>query len=198
MFRFLKSFQIFEKFSDIWKVFRFFESCQIFWKLLWPETWHLRHRLHFWQLRSTIAVWPLNTEWWWQHSQFVRCLIYSLKKSDREGQWITSGVAYRGTACETRMGEKINISVKNWFRRKYFTGSQININWVQDDDWRTVVTFAHELGHNMGMRQRRWKWKSAISKITSFQAWLWPWSSLRWQRNHELRRSPKGLVALLQ
>jgi len=52
----------------------------------------------------------------------------------REGQWITSGVAYRGTACETRMG------------------SQININWVQDDDWRTVVTFAHELGHNMGMR----------------------------------------------
>ena len=78
MFRFLKSFQIFEKFSDIWKVFRFFESCQIFWKLLWPETWHLRHWLHFWQLRTTIwtiTMWPLNRERWWQHSQFLRCFI---------------------------------------------------------------------------------------------------------------------------
>jgi len=79
IFRFLKSFQMFEKFSDFLKVFRFFESFQIFWKFLWPETWHLRHWLHFWQLRTkiwTITLWPLNTEWWWQHSQFLRCLLY--------------------------------------------------------------------------------------------------------------------------
>ena len=25
------------------------KSFQIFGKFLWPETWHLRHRLHFWQ-----------------------------------------------------------------------------------------------------------------------------------------------------
>ena len=50
------------------KVFRYFESFQIFWKFFWPETWHLRHWLHFWQLRTTIwtiTLWPLNTEWWW-------------------------------------------------------------------------------------------------------------------------------------
>ena len=43
---------------------------------LWPNTWHLRHWLHFWQLRTTIltfTLWPLNKEWWWQHSQFLRC-----------------------------------------------------------------------------------------------------------------------------
>ena len=54
------------------------ESFQIFGKFLWPETWHLRHWLHFWQLRTTIwtiTLWPLNTEWWWQHSQFLRCLF---------------------------------------------------------------------------------------------------------------------------
>ena len=69
---------ILTEFSDFWKVFRFFESVQIFWKFLWPETWHLRHWLHFWQLRTTIwtiALWPLNTEWWWQHSQFLRCYL---------------------------------------------------------------------------------------------------------------------------
>ena len=47
------------------------------WKFLWPETWHLRHWFHFWQLRTTIwtiTLWPLNREWWWQHSQFLRCL----------------------------------------------------------------------------------------------------------------------------
>ena len=30
---------------------------------LWPETWHLRHWLHLWQLRTTIltfTLWPLN------------------------------------------------------------------------------------------------------------------------------------------
>ena len=39
-------------------------------------TWHLRHWLHFWPLRTTIltfTLWPLNKEWWWQHSQFLRC-----------------------------------------------------------------------------------------------------------------------------
>ena len=45
---------------------------------LWPETWHLRHWFHFWQLRTTIltfTLWLLNKEWWWQHSQFLRCFI---------------------------------------------------------------------------------------------------------------------------
>ena len=38
------------------------ESFQNFGKFLWPETWHLRHWLHFWQLRTTIwaiTLWPL-------------------------------------------------------------------------------------------------------------------------------------------
>ena len=68
-------------FSDLQKVFRFLGSFQSFWKFLWPETWHLRHWLHFWQLRTTIwtiTLWPLNREWWWQHSQFLRCFIGEL------------------------------------------------------------------------------------------------------------------------
>ena len=64
-----------------------FASVPYFWLLfhifgsprnLWPETWHLRHWFHFWQLRTTIltvTLWPLNKEWWWQHSQFLRCFI---------------------------------------------------------------------------------------------------------------------------
>ena len=39
------------------------------------DTW-----LHLWQLRTTIwtsTLWPLNTEWWWQHSQFLRCFLSS-------------------------------------------------------------------------------------------------------------------------
>ena len=44
-----------------------------------PDSWHLRHWLHFWQLRTTIltfTLWPLNKEWWWQHSQFLRCFLW--------------------------------------------------------------------------------------------------------------------------
>ena len=64
--------------TDLRQVFWFLGS---FWKFLWPETWHLRHWLHFWQLRTTIwtiTLWPLNREWWWQHSQFLRCLFCPL------------------------------------------------------------------------------------------------------------------------
>ena len=46
------------------------------WQFLWPNTWHLRHWLHCWQLRTTlltITLWPLNKEWWWKHLQFLRC-----------------------------------------------------------------------------------------------------------------------------
>ena len=56
----------------------------IFWEFsnfLKPETWHLRHWLHFWQLRTTIwtiTLWHLNREWWWQHSQFLQCLKSTL------------------------------------------------------------------------------------------------------------------------
>jgi len=55
-------------------------------------------------------------------------------QAERIGGWVTYGIAYPGTACKTR------------------SGSQININWVQREDWGTVLTFAHELGHNIGMR----------------------------------------------
>jgi len=55
-------------------------------------------------------------------------------QAERDGRFVTAGVAYRGTACETR------------------SGSQININWVQRKDFETALTFAHELGHNIGMR----------------------------------------------
>ena len=76
------------QFWQFWQIFgkhlRFAENFQIadfqiFWKFLWPETWHLRHWLHFWQLRTTIwtiTLWPLNIEWWWQHSQFLRCVLH--------------------------------------------------------------------------------------------------------------------------
>ena len=39
-------------------------------------TWHLIHWSHCRQLRTTvltITLWPLNKEWWGQHSQFLRC-----------------------------------------------------------------------------------------------------------------------------
>ena len=70
---------IFSIFWQFFNVFRFLGSFQSFWKFLWPETWHLRHWLHFWQLRTTIwtiTLWPLNREWWWQHSQFLRCFLW--------------------------------------------------------------------------------------------------------------------------
>ena len=87
IFRLLENFQIFEKFQIFWKIsdflkiFRFFESFQIFWKFLWPETWHLRHWLHCWQLRTTIltiTLWPLNKEWRGPHSQFLQCFYVNL------------------------------------------------------------------------------------------------------------------------
>ena len=53
--------------------------------------------------------------------------------SDNEGP---IGIAYRGTACHS------------------MTGLQININEVQDfGNLRyTADIYAHELGHNLGMR----------------------------------------------
>ena len=74
--RFLENFQMFRIFSD-------------FLKILWPDTWHLRHWLHCWQLRTTIltiTLWPLNKEWGGQHSQLLRCFVsllpcYELKMS---------------------------------------------------------------------------------------------------------------------
>ena len=57
----------------------FLKSCDL--KLDTWDTdymWHLRHWLHCWQLRTTIwtiTLWPLNREWWWQHSQFLRCFF---------------------------------------------------------------------------------------------------------------------------
>ena len=85
--------QILTIFDNFWKflkifdnVFRFAESFQIFGEFLWPETWHLRHWLHFWQLRTTIwtiTLWPLNREWWWQHSQFLRCFYIGKISRDK-------------------------------------------------------------------------------------------------------------------
>merc|ERR550517_1119599 len=65
-------------------------------------------------------------------SDYLKLII--CLNSERIGGWVTYGIAYPGTACKTR------------------SGSQININWVQREDWGTVLTFAHELGHNIGMR----------------------------------------------
>ena len=65
-----EKFQIFGNFSDFRKTNP---------RDLWPDTWYLRHWLHFWQLRTTIwtiTLWPLNIEWWWQHSQFLRCFHF--------------------------------------------------------------------------------------------------------------------------
>ena len=73
--QFLTILTIMTTFDNFWQ---FMWSFQCFWKFLWPETWHLRHWLHFWQLRTTtltITLWPLNREWWWQHSQFLRCFL---------------------------------------------------------------------------------------------------------------------------
>ena len=64
---------MFWKFSDFLKVF---------------VTSYLSHWLHFWQLRTmiwTITLWPLNTEWWWQHSQFLRCFV---KKTIDKKYWV--------------------------------------------------------------------------------------------------------------
>merc|ERR1719234_3123814 len=55
-------------------------------------------------------------------------------QAERDGRFVTTGIAGIGTACDTR------------------SGSQININWVQRKDFETVLTFVHELGHNIGMR----------------------------------------------
>ena len=69
------------------------ESFQIFGKFLWPETWHLRHWLHFWQLKTatlTNTLWPLNKEWQRQRLQFLRCFLRIIKlnqkKETKEGQ----------------------------------------------------------------------------------------------------------------
>ena len=87
--QFFTIFDNFWMFLDLRKVFRFLGSFQSFWKFLWPETWHLRHWLHFWQLRTTIwtiTLWPLNREWWWQHSQFLRCFYESVPYENQGGQ----------------------------------------------------------------------------------------------------------------
>ena len=63
--------------TDFWKFF------SDFLKILWPYTWHLRHWLHCWQLRTTlltITLWPLNKVWQGQHSQFLRCFNPFLKQ----------------------------------------------------------------------------------------------------------------------
>ena len=66
-----------------------FHSFHHFFEILWPENWHLRLWLHV-TLETlitlltienkiwTITLWPLNREWWWQHSQFLRCYYYYL------------------------------------------------------------------------------------------------------------------------
>ena len=69
------------------------ENFQIF-EILWPETWHLRHWLHCWQLRTTllrITLWPwiacdrdsilnswdvCNLQWYFWAEASLRYLIY--------------------------------------------------------------------------------------------------------------------------
>ena len=50
---------------------------------MWPETGHLRHWLHFLQLRTTIktlTLGPFNKEWWGQHSQLLQCFYECIPK----------------------------------------------------------------------------------------------------------------------
>ena len=97
-----KKIPILGKFSDLWNIFgnfldfqkifrflkkkfRFLKGFQICGKFLTlTEIWRLRHWLHFWQLRTTIwtiTLWPLNREWWWQHSQFLLCFEVNTAKN---------------------------------------------------------------------------------------------------------------------
>jgi len=52
----------------------------------------------------------------------------------RKSGWTTGRVPKIGRACDTR------------------SGLQFNINWVEDNNYETALTFAHELGHNLGIR----------------------------------------------
>ena len=120
-------------------VFRILGSFQSFWKFLWPETRHLRHWLHFWQLRTTIwtiRLWSLNTEWWWQHSQFLRCF-----KTDGNdlGQKITSSHLPLGS-CRA----SVSRSWKSWrwtillspaLRLKY---NSFKCVWCQKECWEKL------------------------------------------------------------
>ena len=70
VFKFAENFQIFGEFSEFLKVF-----------VTWDMT--LETLVTFLKLRTTIwtiTLWPLNREWWWQHSQFLRCfyIIYTI------------------------------------------------------------------------------------------------------------------------
>jgi len=65
---------------------------------------------------------------------FFTTLAYINRRGKRK-----TGAAYRGSACRTNKGKD--------------SGKQININWVHDlNPYKTALTFAHELGHNIGMR----------------------------------------------
>jgi len=88
------------------------------------------------------------------------------------------GVRHRRSAIDTsdRSERRIfeYLRGKNWGLVSYFTarkygvttgrvpkigrvcdtrsGLQFNINWVEDNNYETALTFAHELGHNLGIR----------------------------------------------
>ena len=67
----LKFFLQFRKFWQFWQFlttldnFDSFKCFQSFWKFLWPGAWLTLKTL-------TNTLWPLNREWSWQYSQFLR------------------------------------------------------------------------------------------------------------------------------
>ena len=100
---------------------------------LWPETWHLRHWFHFWQLRTTIltfTLWPLNKEWWWQHSQFLRCFPNVFpSKSCRYGPTQLFGEGPSSTSLLFRVKSSFLYNSSLWMARLVFLAEVVFFHW---------------------------------------------------------------------
>ena len=57
------------------------------------------------------------------------------------------GYAYRGSACEPRGGERFNIVLLKSVSNYTINGGK---EWY--NEWMAARMFAHELGHNLGMK----------------------------------------------
>ena len=106
IFRFLKSFQIFEKFSDFWKIFRFSENVQIFgkcsdfWKIFrFLETnsdFRKNFRFSIFVLKILKKIKNLNFFQKSENFPYVRIIIYS--DFGMSGQYV-SGIVFYRTIC---------------------------------------------------------------------------------------------------
>ena len=136
IFTIFDNFDIFWQFLQFWHFLTIMSIFQSFWRFLWPETWHLRHWLHFWQLRRTIwtiTLWSLNTEWWWQHSQFLPCFLSSGN--------IIIVMADQPTEATTIMFPILKFKRNQEWEEKYFGEGK---NWVQPS---LAESLTHKLPH---------------------------------------------------